>query len=140
MQSDPQPPVFAADSVTAPPTARAAGATREIALAAGESLRLRVSAGTVLHMRDGHAVLAGPPQWLAENLYWPGRRLAPGSVFVIVAGGWVTISACGAAGIRVTPPATGSLRLPDWRAAWHKMLAFLSPPIATKTRPARERL
>lgn len=138
MQGDRQASI---SSVPSLPTARArrdTAATRDFTLAAGQSERLHVRAGAVLHVSDGHVELAGPPQWLAENLYWPGRRLAPGSVFVIVESGWVTLSACNAARLRVTSPAPAGFAV--WLSLWHRFLAPLAQAATPKRRPARERL
>lgn len=78
MQSDPE------DTSAASPSIR---------LAAGQSLRIRVAAGAVLHASAGEMDVAGPPQWLADTCHLPRQRLRAGDTLVVPARGWLEVAA-----------------------------------------------
>ncbi|WP_354682817.1 hypothetical protein [Cupriavidus necator] len=76
-----------------------------VRLAAGQSLRLRVAAGTVLHADGGEMVVAGPPQWLAETCHLPRRRLRAGDTLVVSARGWLEVAAQRPGRLAIAQPA-----------------------------------
>lgn len=78
MQSDPE------DTSSASPSVR---------LAAGQSLRIRVAAGAVLHASAGELEIVGPPQWLADTCHMPRQRLRAGDTLVVPARGWLEVAA-----------------------------------------------
>ncbi|MFS8979686.1 hypothetical protein [Cupriavidus necator] len=78
MQSDPE------DTCASLPSVR---------LAAGQSLRIRVAAGAVLHASAGEMDVAGPPQWLADTCHLPRQRLRAGDTLVVPARGWLEVAA-----------------------------------------------
>lgn len=83
-------------------------------LAAGQSLRLRVAAGTVLHAGAGELVVAGPPRWLAETCHLPRRRLRAGDTWMVPERGWLEVAAYRAGALSVAAPPGLLARLKAW--------------------------
>jgi hypothetical protein len=94
------------DTSTLPPR------TTSVRLAAGQSLRLRMAAGTVMHASAGALELAGPPQWLADTCHVPQRRLLAGDTWIAPESGWLTVTAshAGALSVTVQPGPAGHLQ------------------------------
>ncbi|MDQ0142422.1 hypothetical protein [Cupriavidus necator] len=64
-----------------------------VPLPAGQALRLRVAAGTVLRVAAGEMALCGPMQWLAGGCHVPQRHLRAGDTWISPERGWLTVSA-----------------------------------------------
>ncbi|AEI76282.1 hypothetical protein CNE_1c09240 [Cupriavidus necator N-1] len=90
-------------------------------LSAGQCLRVRVAAGTVLRAGVGELEVAGPPQWLADTCYVPRRRLRAGDMWIVPARGWLAVSASRAGALLVTAPPGWLPRLRAWLAwSWRR--------------------
>ncbi|SPA23967.1 conserved hypothetical protein [Cupriavidus taiwanensis] len=109
-------------------------------LPAGQTLRLHVAAGTVLHATAGEMALAGPMQWLAGHCHMPQRRLRAGDTWIVPARGWLTVSASRGGALSVTVP-------PGWLARlraclvwpWHRPRTAARPAPLRIPDPARQR-
>ncbi|MGH8788496.1 MAG: hypothetical protein ACREYA_25885 [Cupriavidus necator] len=112
-----------------------------VPLAAGQCLRLRVAAGTVLHASVGELEVAGPPQWLADTCYVPRRRLRAGDTWIVPARGWLAVSASRAGALSVTAPPGWLPRLQAWLALpWRRTGPARQPVSRQIPDPAPESL
>ncbi|WP_432259577.1 hypothetical protein [Cupriavidus sp. TMH.W2] len=110
-------------------------------LAAGQCLRLRVAAGTVLHAGAGELEVAGPPQWLADTCHVPQRRLRAGDTWIVPARGWLAVSASRAGALSVTVPPGWLPRLKAWLASsWRRTGPARQPVSRQIPDPAPKRL
>lgn len=113
----------------------------EVPLAAGQCLRLRVTAGTVLHAGAGELEVAGPPQWLADTCHVPQRRLRAGDTWIVPARGWLAVSASRAGALSVTVPPGWPHRLKAWLVLSWRRTGLARQPVSDQIPdPAPERL
>ncbi len=115
--------------------------TSVVPLAAGQCLRMRVAAGTVLHAGAGELEVAGPPQWLADTCHVPQRRLRAGDTWIVPARGWLAVSASRASALSVTVPPDWLARLKAWLAlSWRRTGPARQPVSRQIPDPAPEKL
>lgn len=101
--------------------------SRPFCLRPGQSLALYLPLGSQLQVLAGQVQLTEAPQWLAEQVHRPVRRLGTGQGHVLGGAGWVQLaSIAGAAQVLCQlPPAP--LRMPTAlqavRTVWRRLAA-----------------
>jgi hypothetical protein len=111
-----------------------------VPLPAGQTLRLRVAAGTVLHAAAGELELSGPLHWLADSCHVPRRRMRAGDTWIVPVRGWLTVSASRTGSLSVTAPPPPMPRLLAWLALpWRRRGSAARPVSLRIPDPARQR-
>lgn len=99
-------------------------------LAPGQSLRIALRAGAVVHVQSGRGALIGAPRWVAEQYCRVRYRLAQGTVHVVQVAGWQTVAADGGGRLVLTlrdaPAPVPPPLLPGWLARlWVRLVGGL---------------
>ncbi|WP_076999381.1 hypothetical protein [Variovorax sp. KK3] len=105
--------------------------TRDLApvthLLPGQSLRVALDAGASLLVLEGRVRVASPPSWFGETVLTVKNDYQAGEVYVAGQGGWIELSAQGAASVQgIAQPAAPARRPGESRVS--RLLQLLFAP------------